>query len=90
MCLGIVNVLVTLFVLASKIYYGWTSELTSRVHNIEAYFLPLEDLSTLPTSEFTTLGHYLFPKYGIRIKRSTDFCDETVKYALFLIRVVFY
>lgn len=41
-------------------------------------FTPLEDLSLLSSSEFTTLGHPAFPKYEVRIKKS-DFCDGTVK-----------
>ena len=41
-------------------------------------FSPLEDLSLLSTSEFTTLGHPLFPNYSVRIKKS-DFCDGTVR-----------
>ncbi|TCD59953.1 hypothetical protein EIP91_011017, partial [Steccherinum ochraceum] len=41
-------------------------------------FSPFEDLKLLSTSEFTTLGHPAFPKYSVRIKKSTDFCDGTV------------
>ncbi|KIY47803.1 alpha/beta-hydrolase [Fistulina hepatica ATCC 64428] len=40
-------------------------------------FTPLESLSALSESSFTTLEHPLFPRYGIRIKK-TSFCDETV------------
>ncbi|KAK0205914.1 serine carboxypeptidase [Desarmillaria ectypa] len=40
-------------------------------------FTPLEDLSLLSYSEFTTLSHPAFPKYSVRIKK-TDFCDGTV------------
>lgn len=54
-----------------------------RVNSFESYdsglFSPLEDLSLLSTSSFTTLGHPAFPSYNVRIKRSTDFCDGTVK-----------
>ncbi|KAF8168513.1 alpha/beta-hydrolase [Crassisporium funariophilum] len=41
-------------------------------------FKPAEDLSILSETEFTTLSHPAFPRYGVRIKKST-FCDETVK-----------
>ncbi len=41
-------------------------------------FWPLEDLGLLSSTEFTTLGHPKFPKYGVRIKKS-DFCDGTVR-----------
>lgn len=41
-------------------------------------FAPLEDLSLLSTTEFTTLGHPAFPKYDVRIKKS-NFCDGTVR-----------
>jgi cathepsin A (carboxypeptidase C) len=48
----------------------------------EAYndglFSPAEDLSILSESEFTTLGHPAFPRYSVRVKKSS-FCDETVK-----------
>ncbi|PCH38417.1 serine carboxypeptidase [Wolfiporia cocos MD-104 SS10] len=40
-------------------------------------FTPVEDLSVLSASAFTTLGHPLFPDYNVRIKKS-DFCDGTV------------
>ncbi|KIP06689.1 hypothetical protein PHLGIDRAFT_128117 [Phlebiopsis gigantea 11061_1 CR5-6] len=40
-------------------------------------FSPMEDLSLLSTSEFTTLNHPFFPSYNVRIKKS-DFCDGTV------------
>lgn len=53
------------------------------VNSFEPYdsglFSPLEDLSLLSTSTFTTLDHPAFPNYNVRIKRSTDFCDGTVK-----------
>ena len=39
-------------------------------------FTPLEDLSALSTSEFTTLRHPAFPEYGVRIKQS-HFCETT-------------
>lgn len=41
-------------------------------------FSPMEDLGLLSTSEFTTLGHPLFPNYNVRIKKS-DFCDGSVR-----------
>lgn len=44
-------------------------------------FSPLEDLNLLSTSDFTTLSHPAFPKYGVRIKKS-HFCDGNVRYAL--------
>ncbi|CCM00613.1 uncharacterized protein FIBRA_02649 [Fibroporia radiculosa] len=49
--------------------------------NFQSYdaglFTPLEDLSLLSKTDFTTLSHPLFPNYSVRIKKS-DFCDETV------------
>ena len=41
-------------------------------------FSPMEDLSLLSTSEFTTLGHPLFPNYNVRIKKS-DFCESSAR-----------
>ena len=44
----------------------------------DGLFSPVEDLGVLSVSEFTTLGHPLFPDYNVRIKKS-DFCDGTVR-----------
>ncbi|KDR70098.1 hypothetical protein GALMADRAFT_76614 [Galerina marginata CBS 339.88] len=44
----------------------------------DGLFTPAEDLSILSESEFTTLGHPEFPRYSVRVKK-TSFCDETVK-----------
>lgn len=44
----------------------------------DGLFSPMEDLSLLSASEFTTLGHPLFPNYNVRIKKS-DFCDGSVR-----------
>jgi hypothetical protein len=41
-------------------------------------FTPFEDLRALPSTDFTTLEHPLFPNHSVRIKES-DFCDGTVK-----------
>lgn len=43
-------------------------------------FSPVEDLSNLSENGFTTLAHPAFPRYNVRMKK-TSFCDETVKYA---------
>ncbi|KAF5332255.1 hypothetical protein D9611_008202 [Ephemerocybe angulata] len=40
-------------------------------------FTPFEDLNALSETQFTTLKHPMFPKHGVRIKKS-NFCDETV------------
>ncbi|TFY74066.1 hypothetical protein EWM64_g9945, partial [Hericium alpestre] len=40
-------------------------------------FTPVESLSALSTSEFTTFSHPLFPKHSARIKK-TEWCDSTV------------
>ncbi|PPQ70716.1 hypothetical protein CVT24_000832 [Panaeolus cyanescens] len=40
---------------------------------------PLEDLSLLSQSDFTTLQHPQFPRYSVRIKKSSTFCDPTVQ-----------
>ncbi|KAF9007827.1 Alpha/Beta hydrolase protein [Cyathus striatus] len=38
-------------------------------------FTPLESLSHLSTNEYTALSHPLFPKYGVRIKKTEGWCD---------------
>ncbi|KAF8880906.1 serine carboxypeptidase [Gymnopilus junonius] len=43
----------------------------------DGLFTPVESLSSLSTSEFTSLGHPFFPHYSVRVKKS-DFCDGTV------------
>lgn len=45
----------------------------------EGLFMPVEELSALSEAQFTTLGHPIFPNYSVRIKKSSDFCDGTVK-----------
>lgn len=45
----------------------------------EGLFNPIENLNVLSTDSFTTLTHPVFPQYSVRIKKSTDFCDGTVK-----------
>ncbi|KJA20867.1 hypothetical protein HYPSUDRAFT_68192 [Hypholoma sublateritium FD-334 SS-4] len=45
----------------------------------EDLFTPLEDLSAVSQTGFTTLSHPEFPRYSLRLKESTDFCDNTVK-----------
>ena len=45
----------------------------------DGLFAPLEDLNLLSADSFTTLTHPVFPKHSIRIKKSSDFCDGTVK-----------
>lgn len=45
----------------------------------EELFMPVEQLSALSEAQFTTLGHPLFPNHSVRIKKSSDFCDGTVK-----------
>jgi hypothetical protein len=49
-------------------------------------FNPIETLSTLSETEFTTLGHPAFPRYSVRIKK-TSFCDETVKFVFWLLEI---
>lgn len=49
-------------------------------YDAQGLFAPYEDLHLLSTSEFTSLGHPAFPNYNVRIKKSADFCDGTVKY----------
>ncbi|TFK38772.1 serine carboxypeptidase [Crucibulum laeve] len=50
--------------------------------NHDAYdhglFSPMEDLSALSETSFTTLAHPFFPHYSVRVKKS-PVCDETVK-----------
>ncbi|PPR07804.1 hypothetical protein CVT26_014989 [Gymnopilus dilepis] len=43
----------------------------------DGLFTPVESLSSLSSSDFTTLSHPFFPHYGVRVKKS-NFCDETV------------
>jgi hypothetical protein len=45
----------------------------------DGLFTPVEQLSTLAVNSFTTLSHPVFPNYSVRIKKSEDFCDGTVK-----------
>ncbi|KAF9042259.1 serine carboxypeptidase [Panaeolus papilionaceus] len=45
----------------------------------EGLFNPIGDFSVLSDTNFTTLRHPEFPKYGVRIKKSSTFCDPTVK-----------
>lgn len=42
-------------------------------------FSPVENLSTLSDTDFTTLSHPAFPHHGVRIKK-TSVCDDTVQY----------
>lgn len=44
----------------------------------DGLFTPLEDFSSLSTTDFTSLRHPLFPDYSVRIKKS-NFCDGTVR-----------
>ncbi|KAJ7751869.1 serine carboxypeptidase [Mycena maculata] len=44
----------------------------------DGLFTPLEDMNALSETEFSVLGHPVFPNYEVRIKKSA-FCDETVK-----------
>ncbi|KAI0086931.1 serine carboxypeptidase [Irpex rosettiformis] len=53
------------------------STFDSRKHD-NGHFTPSGDLHSLSATKFTTLGHPLFPNYGVRIKESR-FCDGTVK-----------
>lgn len=48
----------------------------------DGLFTPVESLSAVSSSEFTTLGHPFFPNYSVRIRKS-QFCDGTVKCAFF-------
>ncbi|KAJ3972647.1 serine carboxypeptidase-domain-containing protein, partial [Lentinula raphanica] len=41
------------------------------------FFTPLESLSLVKDSTFSTLSHPFFPKYSVRIKKS-GFCDPTL------------
>jgi hypothetical protein len=46
-------------------------------------FRPLEDFSSLSDTDFTTLGHPVFPRHSVRIKKMpSGFCDDTVRFAL--------
>ena len=42
-------------------------------------FIPFGSLDALSTEQYTTLRHPLVPGYGLRVKKSPDFCDGTVK-----------
>ncbi|PPQ84832.1 hypothetical protein CVT25_015126 [Psilocybe cyanescens] len=46
----------------------------------DGLFVPIEDPSLLPESQFTTLNLPEFPRHSVRVKKS-KFCDGTVKYA---------
>ncbi|KJA20880.1 hypothetical protein HYPSUDRAFT_68198 [Hypholoma sublateritium FD-334 SS-4] len=68
-------------------FVGWAvlgSAQQSYLKNGHCYgddlFTPVEDLrSVLSVDEFTTLAHPAFPRYSVRMKKSTDFCDTTVR-----------
>ncbi|TBU41993.1 serine carboxypeptidase [Dichomitus squalens] len=44
----------------------------------DGLFTPLGDLSSLSSTEFTSLGHPIFPRHNVRIKQS-HFCDASVR-----------
>ena len=48
----------------------------------DGLFSPLEDLSLLSISHFTTLSHPAFPKYGVRVKKSR-FCDGNIRWVVY-------
>lgn len=54
----------------------------ANVYN-DGFFIPVEDLTLLSENDYTTLSHPEFPRYSVRMKKSTDFCDTTVKYVVF-------
>ncbi len=59
---------------------GWKANKQSWADSPAAVVLsPLQDLHVLSSEQFATLGHPAFPKYNVRIKKSTDFCDGGVK-----------
>ncbi|KAJ7461392.1 serine carboxypeptidase, partial [Mycena galericulata] len=55
---------------------------TTGVPRVSVYddglFTPMEDMNALSETDFTVLGHPVFPNYNVRIKKSA-FCDDTVK-----------
>ena len=71
----------------SAFFYHWnnnktTTNVFNQTTDSQAYdqglFSPVEDLSILSETEFTTLSHPAFPRYGVRMKKSS-FCDPTVQ-----------
>ena len=42
-------------------------------------FTPLGSLDALSSEQFTNLRHPLVPDYRMRVKKSKEFCDGTVK-----------
>lgn len=63
--------------------HGSKTHLTTFSSAFENYdtglFTAIGDLNLLSTETSTTLKHPLFPTYSVRVKKSTDFCDGTVK-----------
>lgn len=55
----------------------YTAPYNQRVN--DGLFTPVEHLGALSETQFTTLSHPVFPNYSVRIKKSSDFCDTTVK-----------
>ncbi|KAL4246570.1 Carboxypeptidase [Abortiporus biennis] len=51
--------------------------LKSESYDDSNLFSPFEDLAALSSTEFTTLGHPVFPNYQVRLKKS-KFCDGGV------------
>ncbi|KAF9527913.1 serine carboxypeptidase [Crepidotus variabilis] len=45
----------------------------------DGLFSPVDDLSVLAEDRFTMLSHPSFPHYSVRMKKSSDFCDDSVK-----------
>jgi hypothetical protein len=47
-------------------------------------FTPVEDLSSISDTGFTTFGHPAFPRHSVRIKKTpSGFCDDTIRFAMF-------
>ncbi|RDB27312.1 Carboxypeptidase Y [Hypsizygus marmoreus] len=58
---------------------AWTPSMSSsHDHYDKDLFTPVEYLSALSETEFTSMWHPEFPNYGVRIKKS-PFCDGGVK-----------
>jgi hypothetical protein len=48
-------------------------------------FTPVEDLSFISDTGFTTFGHPAFPRHSVRIKKTpSGFCDDTIRFATFV------
>lgn len=65
--------------LSSRLKLGCGTSLGNPSSYNGGLFTPVEDPSALSERAYTTLVHPAFPRHSVRVKKSTEFCDTTVK-----------